>query len=139
MPVSLAPGRYHWRIAAVDPSRGEGPWGDAQGFERVLTPPVLEAPQAGAFPLVLRWQRLPGAAAYRVRLSKGGDVTLDRQVEVPQLVVDALPPGDHAVQVQAVGSDGRAGPWSTPQQFTVPPAGTRCPWWLLFLVPFWWV
>lgn len=136
---ALPPGDYHWRLAALDAQRGQGPWGDAQSFRCELPAPGVTAPTPGVGPLVLRWQRLPGATRYHLQLGRDGQFeqpVLDLESKAAQAEVAPLPPGTYAVRVQALGEGGHAGPWSTPQSFTVPEDKPMWPW-LLFLIPLW--
>jgi len=138
--TDLPVGVYHWRLAALDPQRGQGPWGDAQTFRRELPAPGgVELPTGNTGPMVLRWARLPGAARYQVQVARDGDFehpVLDQRSDMAQIEVEAQPPATYAVRVRALAPDERAGPWSAPQRFTV--EGKRPLWpWFLLLVPLW--
>lgn len=135
----LVPGAYEWRVAALDPRRGQGPWGDVQAFERVLAAPGMTPPEPGAQPMTLRWKAAFGATAYRLQLARVGNADhplSDTRVAQEQAQLAVLPPGDYTVRVQAIGSDQKASPWSAPQRFTIPEATTRWPL-LLLLLPLW--
>lgn len=136
---ALSPGAYQWRVAAIDPQRGAGPWGDPQTFERVLPAPGMTPVEPGAQPMTLRWQVASGATGYRVQLAPAASTDkpiVDVRTDKEQAQLDVLPPGDYVVRVQALGSDQQAGPWSSPQRFTVPDQASRWPL-LLLLLPFW--
>jgi diguanylate cyclase (GGDEF)-like protein len=68
-PQDLAPGLWHWRVAAITADEGQGPWSDGQPVRRIVPGPGAEVPQAQDGQVVLRWPRAPGAARYRVEVA----------------------------------------------------------------------
>jgi hypothetical protein len=116
-------GRYRWRVAAIDPVRGQGPWGDFQGFRRVLPGPGVEIAPPEDGRLSLRWTAQPHTARYRLQVARDrgfATVLADVESAEPQVTLEGLAPGLHHVRVQAIGEDGYTGPWGGTQTFTVP-------------------
>lgn len=136
--AELALGEYHWRIAAVDPQIGQGPWSDVLRFRRVVPAPGLAEPESGAGGVNLRWRDQPAAARYRVQVAREsafGEPIFDEMVDGQTVQVPRPAPGQYFVRVQAEGRDGVVGPWGEPQQFSVDAENSRWQW-LLLLVPF---
>lgn len=134
----LPPGPYQWRVAAIHPTRGQGPWGDAQPFRRALPGPGVEITPAQEGSLTLRWTAQPQTARYRLQVARDDSFAApltDAQTETSQYRLQGLAPGLHHVRVQAIGADGYTGPWGGIQTFTVPEA--RPPYWraLWLLLP----
>lgn len=86
-----------------------------QRAQPLLPAPTLTPPAApvGQLPLVLSWQPLPGAAAYRAQvLDADGDSRLrldGRFADAAADWPDPLPDGRYRLRVRAVGSDGLEG------------------------------
>nr|WP_315185110.1 FecR domain-containing protein [uncultured Albidiferax sp.] len=135
-PQDLPPGIYQWRVAAVHPTKGQGPWGDAQPFRRVLPGPGVEIPQPQDGSLTLRWTAQPQTARYHLQVARDDSFTsplADAETETSQFSLKDLQPGAHHVRVQATGTDGYTGPWGSTQTFVVPePPPSR--WGLLLLL-----
>lgn len=134
--LDLPAGRYRWRVAAIDPQKGQGPWGDAQEFRRVLPGPGVEPAEVSDGALTLRWSAQPQAARYRLQVARDDTFSaplVDLLSESPQHRMTELTPGEHQVRVQAIGADGYTGPWGGTQRFVAPEA-SRQPWWALLLL-----
>ena len=134
----LPTGLYQWRMAAIHPARGQGPWGDAQPFRRVLPGPDVQiaVPQDGS--LNLRWPAQPQTARYRLQVARDDSFAtplVDVETELPQYRLQDLKPGLHHVRVLAIGADAYTGPWGGVQTFTV--SETSSPYWraLWLLLP----
>nr|WP_315207152.1 FecR domain-containing protein [uncultured Albidiferax sp.] len=137
-PHDLPPGLYQWRVAAIHPAKGQGPWGDAQPFRRVLPGPGVEMPQPQDGSLTLRWTAQPQTARYRLQVARDDSFAsplADADTETSQFSLKDLQPGPYHVRVQATGTDGYTGPWGSTQSFAVPePPPSR--WGVLwFLLP----
>ncbi len=132
--IDLARGAYHWRLATIDASAEQGPFGDAQAF---LVRPTPAAPEAQATTseedgVFIRWQAgLPGQT-YEVQLADDQDFSQAVRSETtarPDLVLPALD-RDVWFRVRTVDTDGYQGPYGTPQRIEGP---REQPWWLLIL------
>ena len=122
-PHDLPPGLYQWRVAAIHPTKGQGPWGDAQPFRRVLPGPGVEVPQPQDGSLTLRWTAQPQTARYRLQVARDDSFAsplADADTETSQFSLKNLQPGPYHVRVQATGTDGYTGPWGSTQSFAVP-------------------
>ncbi len=137
----LPTGLYQWRVAAIDPAKaanatqGQGPWGDAVGFRRVLPGPGVEAPQPKDGSLAFRWTAQPQTASYRLQVARDNSFAnpvADAKTDTPQYLLQDLEPGLYYVRVQAIGSDGYTGPWGGAQSFTMPEVPQH--WRALFLL-----
>ena len=134
----LPTGLYQWRVAAIQPGKGQGPWGDAQAFRRVLPGPGVDIPPPQDGSLTLRWSAQPQTTQYRLQVARDNSFAspqTDAQTEATQYQLQDLEPGVHHVRVQAIGADGYIGPWGSTQTFTVPEP--RPQYWraLLLLLP----
>lgn len=122
-PQDLALGPHRWRVAAIQPGKGQGPWSDAQPFQRVRPGPGVEPPSTKDGLMTLRWVAQPQAARYRLQLARGSDFSAplaDVQTEAPQYGFQDLAPGTYQVRVQALEAGGAAGLWGRAQSFDVP-------------------
>jgi hypothetical protein len=136
--IDLGPAVYQWRVAAIQPGKGQGPWGDFQTFRRVLPGPGIEPPRVDDGTTTLRWPVQGQVANYRLQVARDQQFTsslVDVQTELMQYKLQDLAPGTHYVRVQTVGGDGYTGPWGGTQSFVVPeptPSAWRA---LLLLLP----
>lgn len=122
-PQDLPPGIYQWRVAAIHPTMGQGPWGDAQPFRRVLPGPGVDIPTPQDGSLTLRWTAQPQTAHYHLQVARDDSFTsplVDADTDTTQFSLKDLQPGHHHVRVQATGTDGYTGPWGSTQNFVVP-------------------
>lgn len=108
-----------------------------QTFEILAPPadPTIDELKSEKGRLTIRLAALdPGQ---QVRLQIAGDpafneVLADQTVNVPELVVPGLLPGDYWFRAQVIEPDGYISAFGTPQRITVTPV----PWWPVMLVPF---
>ena len=122
-PQDLPPGTYQWRVAAIHPTTGQGPWGDAQPFRRVLPGPGVDIPQPQDGSLTLRWAAQPQTAHYQLQAARNDSSTsplADADTDASQFSLKDLQPGPHHVRVRATGTDGDTGPWGSTQSCVVP-------------------
>jgi hypothetical protein len=135
--TALAPGRYWWRIAAIDAAGVAGHWGEPQAFEQkpppVAAEPVAAARVDGARSQTFRWAatepgqqfewQLAADPAFRKLLRSGRSAT-------PELQLEALPYGAHYLRVRAIDADGFTAPFGPGSRVEVP-----VPTWVWFLTP----
>ena len=122
-PQDLPPGLYQWRVAAIHPTKGQGPWGDAQPFRRVLPGPGVDIPTPQDGSLTLRWAAQPQATRYHLQVARDNQFSsplAEVDTDTTQFNLKDLQPGPHYVRVQATDADGYNGPWGSTQTFVVP-------------------
>ncbi len=120
-PQDLAPGVYHWRVAARDAAGNEGPYSAAERFEVIPAPP--RELQVRKDERILRWQAADDGSRYRVQVARRADFTrpvIDRVVDAPELDLRELGGGRWHVRVQAIHADGYAEPFDPPQTIRLP-------------------
>jgi hypothetical protein len=128
----LAAGEYFWRLASIDATGEQGPYGDAQAFTVRPAPPApSEADaQVGETDVLLRWREAEPGQTYEVEVADSADFTGDVRREgtdEPQLIIPT-PEHDLWFRVRIVDTDGYRGPYSTPNRIAAP---REDPWWLL--------
>lgn len=118
----LPPGRYCWRVAAVN-ARGEsGPWSAVQSYTQRPLMPVPDAPLVGVKTVSFRWAQIPGES-YRAQIARSANFAhpvLDQRIDVADWSVPKLFPGTYYMRVQSIDADGSAAPFSAPRRFVVP-------------------
>lgn len=107
---SLGPGIYSYRIRGIDRLKRPGKWTAPLPLVVIPKPTENEAPgdgkrvtlydPSGGIPL--KWKPVPGAARYRVQVSRGNALVRDVRVAEPAAVMAALPPGDYSWHVTAI-------------------------------------
>ncbi len=136
---TLPAGFYRWRVAAVQPGKEQGPWGDLQSFRRVLPGPGVEKPEAVNGVVVLRWASQAAGDTYQIQVSLDNAFTnplVDVNTQQPQHSLSDLSEGGYHVRVRTIGADGFTGLWGGTQTFEVlPPSPSRWPV-LFLLLPF---
>ena len=67
--VTLAPGAYHWRVAAIAPQQGQGPFSDTQAFTQRPIPesPQADAPQVDDRLLSFSWRAGESGEKYQIQ------------------------------------------------------------------------
>lgn len=124
-PTKLAAGDYFWRVASRDTDGHQGPFGQALSLRISDTPDAtpLQSPETAKGKLTLRWQSGEPGQRYRVQLARRLDFEkrlLDRTLEQPQISLPRPRGGRWYVRVQTIDDDGYAGPFSPPQELTLP-------------------
>lgn len=125
--ATLAPGRYHWRVASIRrlPTglADQGPFGAGQRFDLQAPPPAGPPPQTrnddGS--LQVYWAAVPGYR-YRAQVSPDeGFATLvyDELQQAADLRLAHPPSGTYFVRIQTVDPAGNAGAFSTVQRVRV--------------------
>jgi hypothetical protein len=78
---TLPNGTYYWRVQSVNASGSTSPWSAPRSIEKSWSDaPALASPDDGATidfpdqPLVLRWDPVPGAAKYSVKIASDPDL-----------------------------------------------------------------
>jgi hypothetical protein len=115
LPETLAPGSYFWRMASVELSGREGPFGDVSTFavkpSRIVINKKLEGSLAR-----FSWQGEVGAR-YQYQVSRREtftDIVLDRVITESNLNIEGLPKNTYFVRVRQVAAG------STPEKIIAP-------------------
>jgi hypothetical protein len=135
-PSTLDPGIYYWRVAAIDPAQGQGPFSDTQTFRRPPPGPAFDQPAIDDTELLVRWRAGTPGQRYRFQLAKDEAFTaplVDATTEIAQYALPRPARGRYYLRVQTLDVDGYAGPFGAVQRLDVP--GKNQPWWLLLLTP----
>ena len=139
-PQPLEPGRYSWRVAAIDDQEGVGPFSDRQEFRRAPPGPVLDAPELDEEQLTLRWRAgLPGQQ-FQAQLAQTpafDACLLDARTSEARVTIARPKGGSYFIRVRTIDVDGFEGPFEAPQRIEIPDKPR--PWWPLLiplLIPF---
>ncbi|PIE64558.1 MAG: hypothetical protein CSA26_07395 [Desulfobacterales bacterium] len=118
----LSPGRYHWRLASLDPLGNLGPYSDPQQFRCLPPSPDMSNAKLDKDGMVYRWPESKTADRYRFQISRDEAFTnpfVDEELVEPQFNLHVLPPGTYYLQVATITPDGFTGPYSLPQMVVI--------------------
>ena len=125
----LAPGEYHWRVAARMPDGQLGLFSEGRSFSVRTGAPALAAPRIEAEGLRFSWPANPGQ---RFELQVAADrefrlVVAERVVDRTPVVLPRPAPGTYFARLRALEADG-PGPYAAPVSFVVgaPPPKPAC-------------
>jgi hypothetical protein len=131
----LPPGRYFWRVAAVDPHEGQGPFSDTQSL-RVLPPgPALAAPTISDAEIEFRWRAAAPGASYEFQLARDenfADVMLTRTVPEAEIKLARPEGGIYYIRARAFEPDGIAGAFTEAKRIEIPDPPS---YWPLLVIP----
>ena len=137
-PASPLPiGSYFWRLATIDETGRQGPFGDVQDFE-VLEPPAdptIDDLESERGQVKIRLAELAPGQQVRFQIARDSgfeELLSDQTNDDPVLIVPGLLPGDYWFRAQIIEPDGYISEFSTPQRISVPPVS----WWPWMLLPF---
>ena len=132
---ALTPGKWYWRVAAVDPVEGSGPFGEPSTF-RVMKPgPETEA-ALGDTEIVFQWPAGEETDQYQIQVAR--DDTFETPVVDERIKESSysmpLPeePGKIYMRTKLIEADGFEGSWSTPQSMEIP---AERPAWMIGVIP----
>ena len=133
--AALPPGRYFWRVAAIDPDEGQGPFSDTQTL-RVLPPgPALAAPRVSDDEIAFRWRAVGAGVSYEFQLARDerfGDVVLEQAVPEAEIRLPRPAAGTYYVRARAVYPDGSASAYAGAQLIEIPDQPN---YWPLLMIP----
>ncbi len=119
MPIGNSAGRLFWRIAAVDASGKQGPFGDAQAFgiraNRVKVTPVVVGNISQ-----LKWKG-GSDELYHVEVSRREtfqEILQNRVTPESTLLLEKLPKGTYFVRVRVVGASSSVGNIKDPGEWS---------------------
>lgn len=134
--LTLPPGRYRWRVSAVDADGHAGAWSAVQAIVVVPAPATEVHAQVDGAHIQATWQGQ--AARYRVELAADADfrqVVDRRNVDRRTALLPRPDSGNYWLRVVALAEDGVESP---PSAVSVVEVKRQSPWWLLplLLLPF---
>lgn len=128
---TLTPGKWFWRVAAIDAADGPGPFGETNTF-RVMKPgPAADTPEMSDTDIVFRWSAGAPSDQYAIQISREETfetLLVDTQTSKPNYtMLRPADPGKIYIRVRLIEADGFEGSWSTPHFLTIP---EKTPYWL---------
>ncbi len=140
LPTLLEPGHYFWRIAAVSPHEGAGPYSDTMSFRVPYPGPSLEDTQIDKDndEITFAWRAATADQRFHFQLAHDSSFTTiiyDEIISESRITVPKPEGGTYYMRIKTIESDGFNGPWGTPQTIEIP---GETPYWLmlLLLLPF---
>lgn len=118
----LTPGRYYWRVAALDDHQQPGPWSWTASFWQEPVPPQIELVKQNGQPAAFRWKEPDAPLLYQIQIAWDPEfdiIVVEEQTRTPFYPLPKLAPGRYFIRIRALASD-RAGPFSPPYQFQIP-------------------
>lgn len=134
-PEELPAGLYFWRVAAIDPNEGQGPFSAHQTLRRTPAAPAMELQSKDQKPSI-RWTPSGPDERFQLQVAHEGrfaDPVLDITSAASDYALPALADGGYHLRARTIAGDGYVGDWGAVQQFEI---NTRpSPAWLLILLP----
>ena len=134
---SLTPGQWFWRVAAIDPAEGSGPFSETNVF-RVMKPgPEAEPPTMSDTEIVFRWPVSKETDQYQIQVARDDTFAspiIDERITVSEYTMPR--PKEHGniyMRTKLIDSDGFEGSWSTPQSLEI---HAERPAWMMGVIPF---
>lgn len=118
----LAPGVYFWRVASERSATDQGPFGAVHRVELRTLPAPVPPPRIGEDGVRLAWEGQPGQS-FDVEFARDESfavLVLAHRIDVPALTVKMPGTGRYVVRLRARDADGFVGPYTAPQQFSIP-------------------
>ena len=133
---ALTPGKWYWRVAAVDPVEGSGPFGEPNTF-RVMKPgPETEA-ALGDTEIVFKWPAGEETDQYQIQVARDDTfetpVVDERIKESSYSMPRPEEPGKIYMRTKLIEADDFEGSWSTPQSLEI---SAERPAWMMGVIPF---
>lgn len=115
---NLKPGVYFWQIRLIDRLKRPGRWADPEPLVVMAKPPTLQSPADDSeiifyspnASVLFKWDAVPGATAYLVKLTKDGAALLEKEVTANSLEVPLPESGDYTWTVHSVLTPGTGAP-----------------------------
>jgi len=125
--IPLEPGRYGWRVAALDAAAQPGMWSPVNFLTQKADVPQLTRVLASRKQLRFEWQNQPGRQ-FRLQVAHDPafeDIAVEKTSSDSTVDLAPLGAGGYHARVQAIDADGYTSSWSPVRHFFVPP-----PWWV---------
>lgn len=117
----LPPGVYFWRVAAIDPAEGPGPFSVGQSLRRLPELPAIEVASKDGRPAI-RWRPTGPDERFQFQIASGEDFAspaVDMTLAKPEADLPKLEPGRYHVRARTIAGDGYVGDWGPTQQFEI--------------------
>lgn len=117
-----APGRYYWRVATLNAHNEAGSWSAVQSYVQRAAMSIPDVPRLTGKQFDFTWAELPGES-YRAQVARDPDfkhMVTEMRLEQPRWSVPKPFPGIYYLRVQAIDSDGSAGPFGEARRFVSP-------------------
>lgn len=129
---SDTPGEFFWRIASIDASGHQGPFGPIRRFDLKPIPEEIQ-PELGEHEdaLVASWPAGQGGQSFHVQVAEdAGFQTLlvDTQLDESRLALQPTPGQVRYLRIRVIEPDGYLGPWGNTQRLD-PPVDNS--WWMV--------
>ncbi len=116
----ITPETYHWRLASINETGEQGPFGPARSFDiKAETATPLAALTADEEKVRASWQAGAEGQTYQVQIAEDPEFTvllLDEALATPQLEIPQMTGLVRYLRVRIVEPDGYLGPWGAVQQ-----------------------
>ena len=130
--ANVPPGRYFWRVSAVD-GRGESSeWSQVQEYTQRQSSPTPYPPAFTGHEMQFHWDPQDGMR-YHLQIAREPRFTaplLDQTLDEPNSSMRRLHPGTYYSRVQTIAADGSKAPFGAARKFEVP-----IPLWLKIVLP----
>ena len=131
---SLTPGHYFWRIAAVSPTEGTGPFSDNMPFRVPYPGPSLDATEVDEQEITFAWRAAAEGQRFHFQFARDvsfSDIMHEEKTEMSRITFDKPAGGTYYLRIKTIESDGFEGPWGPPQMIDIP---RDFPYWLMLLL-----
>ena len=135
VPDALPPGEYFWRVAAIDPGEGLGPFSQLQRLRRMPDAPAIVLEIKDGKPAI-RWRPSGPDERFQLQVARGGSfaaAVVDMTSAEPDLALPKLDSGAYQLRARTIAGDGYIGDWGPTQQFEI--RSQLSPALLLLLIP----
>jgi hypothetical protein len=130
--ANVLPGRYFWRVSAVD-GRGESSdWSQAQEYTQRQSSPTPYPPAFIGHQMQFHWDPQDGMR-YHLQIARDPRFKaplLDQTLDQPNSSLRRLHPGTYYSRVQTIAADGSEAPFGAAREFEIP-----LPLWLRIVLP----
>ncbi len=123
IPGSLRPGRYFWRVAALDTEGQRGPFSPGREFVRLPPPPKIDIVERHGVPVALQWPVSGEDTHFHLQIAWDRDfgmVIVDTRMKQSTYALSTLKPGHYFVRIKT-NSEGWEGPFSSPLPLQISP------------------
>ncbi len=128
----IPPGRYFWRVAAVNDRGESGEWSAGQTYIQRQRAPTPDPPTFAGKEMQLGWESQNGVR-YRLQIAHDHEFSaplIEQTLDAASLSLRRPRPGSYYARIQTIAADGSTTPFGEIRSFEVP-----VPLWLKILLP----